>query len=179
MAKYVIKIKDADPDIVEKLIKDEEDAINNYAQAIEKARETGDEASIARYQHILDEEMEHIQELKDLLANDPIKDSKYIKDSTYLERRTEEILKEVPHTADYLWTWDDESRGPDFAYVVRSSSFEDKRKYTRQDAIALLNEYYTKLQREVNRKLKSGYEAKLKRLNIIWDHYDSKDKGED
>ena len=72
MSKYKLVLKDTNPDIVAKLIKDEEDAINAYAKAIEEARKTGDEASIARYQHILDEEMEHIQELKDLLANNPI-----------------------------------------------------------------------------------------------------------
>lgn len=80
MSKYKLVLKDTNPDIVAKLIKDEEDAINAYAKAIEEARKTGDEASIARYQHILDEEMEHIQELKDLLANNPIRDSKF-KDS--------------------------------------------------------------------------------------------------
>lgn len=71
---YDSMLRDANPDTIAKLIADEEEAVRGYQKAIEEARANNDEAAIARYQHIIDEEMEHIQELKDLLANDPHKE---------------------------------------------------------------------------------------------------------
>ena len=58
---------------IEFLIKDEEEAIQGYEKAIQEARKSNDEPTISILQHILKEEMEHIQELKDLAANNPTK----------------------------------------------------------------------------------------------------------
>lgn len=74
------QIKDVDPETINKLIKEEEDAVKSYENAIQIAKEANDEPAIARYQHIIEEEMEHIQELKDLLAND-VHDSKEVEDN--------------------------------------------------------------------------------------------------
>lgn len=74
------QIKDVDPETINKLIKEEEDAVRSYENTIKIAREANDETAIARYQHIIEEEMEHIQELKDLLAND-VHDSNEVEDS--------------------------------------------------------------------------------------------------
>lgn len=54
---------------LEFLIKDEEEAVKGYENAIQEARESNDETSIPILQHILEEELEHIQELKDLATN--------------------------------------------------------------------------------------------------------------
>lgn len=67
-------VKDADLSTIEFLIKDEEEAIAGYEKAMNEAKEKGDEPAYSVYQHIMQEELEHIQELKDLLANDPHKE---------------------------------------------------------------------------------------------------------
>ena len=54
---------------LEFLIKDEEEAVKGYENAIQEARESNDETSIPILQHILEEELEHIKELKDLDTN--------------------------------------------------------------------------------------------------------------
>ena len=65
----VENLKNASKETVEALIADEEEAVIGYQNAIEEAKLKGDEVAVAEYQHIMQEEMEHIQELKDLLAN--------------------------------------------------------------------------------------------------------------
>lgn len=59
--------KDENSSMIEFLIKDEEEAIEGYERAIEQAKQEGNEKAIARFQEIIDDEMEHIQELKALL----------------------------------------------------------------------------------------------------------------
>lgn len=68
--KIVDSINDVNKDTIAFLIKDEEEAIEGYERAIEEAKRNGDEQAVVKFQHILDEEIEHIQELKDLLQND-------------------------------------------------------------------------------------------------------------
>ena len=88
-----VEIKDVNPEEINKLIKEDEDAVRSYENAIKIARESNDEAAVARYQHIIEEEMEHIQELKDLLAND-VHDSKPISDAIDAEF-VAEVNKEI------------------------------------------------------------------------------------
>ena len=54
---------------MEFLIKDEEEAVIGYEKAIQEARESNADQTIPILQHILEEELEHIQELKDLATN--------------------------------------------------------------------------------------------------------------
>lgn len=93
-----VEIKDVDPETINKLIKEEEDAVKSYENAIQIAKEANDEPAIARYQHIIEEEMEHIQELKDLLAND-VHDSNEVEDSQQVQDEPAHItfgeLKEI------------------------------------------------------------------------------------
>ena len=89
------QIKDVDPETINKLIKEEEDAVKSYENAIQIAREAKDETAIARYQHIIEEEMEHIQELKDLLAND-VHDSKTVKDEKHINE-PQLLSEKEPH----------------------------------------------------------------------------------
>lgn len=102
------------------------------------------------------------------------------KDESYLETKKKELLEEVEQTAKYLWTWKDMFEGPQFAQLVKEASFNDKKSYTREDAIKLLDAYYEELKKVVDSYLKEGYEAKLKLLNITFDRYDAmKKKKED
>lgn len=66
MKTYIIKVKDADItsdiiDIIDALIKDEEEAIAAYKLAIEKLPQFKDQLT-----HILEEEVEHKKELEAL-----------------------------------------------------------------------------------------------------------------
>lgn len=90
--KFKDSIQDANLSTIEFLIKDEEEAIKGYEDAIKEAKATGNEVAVTTFQHILEEEMEHIQELKDLAAND-IHDSKNVHDSNKLS--IEKMIKFV------------------------------------------------------------------------------------
>lgn len=77
----VAKIVDSvnfNPNLIKKLIGEEEDAIKSYEEAIAQAKLKSDYESEKLFEHILHEEMEHLDELKGLQAINPsvINDSK-------------------------------------------------------------------------------------------------------
>ena len=77
IAKIVDSIK-FNPNLIKKLIGEEEDAIKSYEEAISQAKLKSDYESKKLFEHILEEEMEHLDELKGLQDMNPavINDSK-------------------------------------------------------------------------------------------------------
>lgn len=98
------------------------------------------------------------------------------KDSDYLDK-VKDYKEEIEHTANYLWTWEDFIEGPNIAAILRDiAEQEGKERPTREEAIKFLDKYFEELKKSVDDVLNKGYKTKLKRLNIIYDKYESMSK---
>lgn len=89
------KVKDADANIVDKLISEEEKAVMDYKEAL---MADSDLSANAVYAHILAEELEHLRELRSLIEQpslgDSIKDAvKKINDPSAVEKELQKNLK--------------------------------------------------------------------------------------